>query len=170
MITDQQWKSLLYLKPSDFRAPDKMSWLTVKSLDVFIGIIGSKPQIISDWRDDDLRTHGQGIAVDTVFSALDPLQVNKTALNSQLFSGVGLYVNDAGVASHHFDNRSDRSPENPAIWGGKITHPYDSYAQKHVKKIEYTSMSVIEEILKKKGSIAILFLIVSGFLLWKLTR
>lgn len=166
MITKEQWKSLIYLSPQDFKYPDKLNWQVVKNLDMFIGQVGSKPIILDDYRDDDGQ-HGFGNAVDTTFVGADPLFINQKALDSKLWSGVGLYFNDLGAASHHFDVRPDRIPSNPAKWGGIITHPFDSSKGQPVKKIEYMSIDYVIDSIKKKELVLITFLIVSAFLIWK---
>ena len=165
MISSEQWQSLIYLKKSDFNYPDKLKWDLVRKMDYFIGQVGSKPIFLDDWRDDE-KEHGKGNAIDTTWIGVDPLVVNQLAFDSGLWSGIGLYFNDAGVASHHFDIRSDRSPDNPASWGGIITHPFDSFQNAHIKKIEYMSIGYVIESIKKKGLISIAFLIVSLFTIW----
>ena len=167
MITKEQWQSLIHLKPSDFKYPNHLNWTLVKNLDLFIGLVGSKPIILDDYREGDAKQHGYGNAVDTTFIGVDPLFINQKAFESKLWRGIGLYFNDIGAASHHFDVRPDRSPENPAKWGGIITHPFDSSKNQPVKKIEYMSIDYVIDSIKKKESVVIIFLIISALLIWK---
>jgi len=164
------WGTLLYLKASDFRHPDKLDISIVRALDRFIAIVGARPQIISDYRDGDPRQHGKGRAIDTTWPGMDGQLINQKAIASGLFSGIGVYVNETGEVSHHFDTRTDRTTSAPATWGGVITHPYDPSSQEHVKRIEYVSMATVLDIIKKKGLTLITFLILSGLTLWLLSK
>ena len=149
MITDAQWNSLLYLKKGNFPTPDAMQWSIVSALDQFIGREGSRPEIISTYRPGDPRQHGKGTAIDTAWPGANPLQINQDALDSKLFSGVGVYINPAGVASHHFDTRTDRTTTNPARWGGIIEHPTDPATGEVSKSITYTTMQAVLDLIKK---------------------
>jgi hypothetical protein len=169
-LTPDQWKSLLHLKPSDFKRPEQLQFSIVQALDRFISIIGSKPVIVSDYRPGDPRQHGLGLAIDTTWPGQDPVIVNSKALESRLFSGIGIYWNDVNVASHHFDTRTNRTTTNPARWGAYITHPYDQASGGHVAKYEYTTMETILEMVKKKGVPIALSLIGFGLLLYLLTK
>lgn len=147
--------SSLYLSETDFRHPDKMSPLTVSSLDRMVGLVGSKPNIISDWRPYDPESpnsrHYYGDAVDTAWPGVDPLTVLNLAFESQLWTGIGIYLNDQNAVSFHFDNRPGVSPTNPSKWGAFITHPYDPLKQANVQNNQYTTMQAILDVLKKKG-------------------
>lgn len=150
MIQSDQWNSLLHLKRSDFKYPDQLDWSIVRALDVFISIAKSKPQILSDYRPGDPRQHGKGRAIDTAWPGADPLEINRRAMGSNLFSGVGIYVNEQGVASHHFDTRTDRTPAKPATWGGVIKHEYNEATNSTDKTIAYASMAGVIDLIKKK--------------------
>jgi hypothetical protein len=169
MITDQQWNSLLHLSKSQFDYPDNMQWSIVAALDQFIGIVGSRPEILSTYRPGDPRQHGKGTAIDTAWAGANPLEINQAALDSKLFSGIGVYINPAGVASHHFDTRTDRTVENPARWGGVIEHPTDPDTGTVGKSIIYTSMQDVLDLIKKKlggaTSTALIVLIAIGLIL-----
>ena len=147
--------SSLYLQQADFRHPEKMAAQTITSLDRFIGLVGIKPDILSDWRPFDPKSpksrHYYGDAVDTAWPGVDPLSVLDLAFKSQLWSGIGIYYNDLHVVSFHFDNRPDASPTDPAKWGAFITHPYDPVKQAHVQNNQYTTMEAVLDVLKKKG-------------------
>lgn len=166
MLTSEQWNSLLYLKPSDFQHPDGMQFSVVSALDQFIGRIGVKPQLLSDYRAGDLRQHGKGLAVDTYWPGQDPAAINQAAINSQLFSGIGVYVNEGGVASHHFDTRLERSLSNPATWGGIITHPLNPDTNQVQEAINYVGMADVLDLIKKNAggatNVVLMALIVIG--------
>jgi hypothetical protein len=165
-----EWGSLLHLKPGDFKNPEKLDVSIVRALDLFIGRIGARPIIISDYRSTGTGQHPLGRAIDTTWPGLDGQEINTKALASGLFSGIGVYVNETGEISHHFDSRTDRTPQNPATWGGIITHPYDPGSEEHVRRTEYVAMATVLDIIKKKGSALIIFLILSGWILWKLSE
>ena len=149
-----------------FRYPEKMNVQIINALDQFVGQVGSKPQILSDYRPNDPRQHGIGNAVDTVWNGVDPLGVWNKALASQLFSGLGIYINEKNIVSFHFDVRPDRHPSNPAIWGDKIAYVYDPILKDHVRRDEYTTASTIIDILKKNSLIAIAaILLFAGYMI-----
>ena len=171
MITSAQWQSLLHLRRTDFKYPDMMSWSIVRNLDQFIGQVKSKPVILSDYRPGDPRQHGHGNAIDTTWPGVNPLYVNRLALGSRLFTGIGIYINEAGGVSHHFDMRTDRVVDNPAKWGGIITHPYDEKKKAPTKQIEYVSLQAVIDLVKKKSvvimSAGLMALIAFGLYLLK---
>jgi len=150
MIQPEQWNSLIHLKRAEFKYPDQMDWSIVRALDVFISIAKSRPVILSDFRPGDPRQHGKGRAIDTTWPGADPLEINRRAMGANLFSGVGIYVNEQGTASHHFDTRTDRTPAKPATWGGVIEHEYNEATKSTDKTIAYTSMIGVIDLIKKK--------------------
>jgi hypothetical protein len=161
MITGDQWNSLIHLKRADFHYPDKLEWSIVRALDIFISQVKSRPIILDDYRPGDPRQHGKGRAVDTTWPGADAVDINRRAIASRLFSGIGIYVNPAGAGSHHFDTRTDHTPAQPATWGGIIEHPFDEATNKNQKQIEYTTMQRVVDLLKKSaGPIANLALMV----------
>jgi len=168
MISREQWNTFLALTPSDFDYPDQMRFDTVSALDRFIGIVGAKPAMLSDYRPGDPRQHGKGAAVDVTWPDLDPLEIWNLALESHLFNGLGIYLNDRDVVSFHFDTRSDRTPDNPALWGDFITYPYDETANGHVRRDEYTTAQAVVSLLKKKEGIPVLVVaaLAFGLYLW----
>lgn len=172
MITQQQWSSLQRVKRSWFKYPDNLDWSIVSAFDRFAVSVGVNAQVISDYRPGDPRQHGQGRAIDSVWAGLDPLAINSKALASGLFSGVGIYSNEQGVASHHFDTRTDRTTGNPAVWGGLITHPFDPEKNSNVKTITYVGMAQVVDFLKKSlakpGTLIILALF--AFVIWLVTQ
>jgi len=171
MITPAEWASLLYLKPSDFKRPDGLSFDIVVALDHFIGIIGNRPVILSDYRPGDAKTHGAGLAVDTTWPGVDPLMVHQKAMNFEGFTGVGIYLNELGVTSFRFDARKQtRRDIGPDRWGAIISHPLDDQSGVHVRRTEYVAADVVLDILKKKGTQATIFLIAFGLMIYKLMR
>ena len=163
------WKLLLYLRPGDFLCPDQMQSSIVIALDRFIGQVGSRPVIVSDYRPGDTGQHGRGFAVDTTWPGHEPLDIWSRAVSSRLFSGLGIYVNEVGAVSFHFDTRLDRNVSSPALWGAVITHPLDPDSGQHLQLNEYTTADVILDIIKKKGVVLIISLGVF-LLLYYLTR
>jgi hypothetical protein len=169
-LTAAQWNSLVYLRPSDFKKPEGLQFSIVSALDRFIGKIGSRPVILSDYRPDDPRTHGQGIAIDTTWPGASPVTVYGKALSFSDFGGVGIYVNELGVASFHFDTRQDTiRTDEPDRWGGIITHPLDATTGEHVRRTEYVAANIVLDILKKKGFLPIIGLIVLGLAIYLFT-
>lgn len=114
------WSTLKVLRPWQFSEPNKVNFDLVLALDLFAARHKLKPSILSDYRPGDPRQHGQGRAIDASFPDANPLEVWELAQRSRLFSGLGVYINDKGIASFHFDNRPDRSVASPALWGGLI--------------------------------------------------
>lgn len=171
MLTPQQWKTLLYLKPSDFKNPDGLQYSVVNELDKFISHIGSRPVILSDYRDNDPKEHGQGTAIDTTWPGVEPLTVHDKAMKWPGFTGVGIYVNEQGITSFHFDTRSHTiRPNEPDRWGGIISHPLDSQTGDTVRQTEYVAANTVIEMLKKKEVGLIILLAISGLILYHYTR
>lgn len=167
-MTTQQWRSLLHLKPSEFKNPDGLHFSVVHALDQFIGHIGSRPTILSDFRKDDPRTHGQGRAIDTFWPGVDSVRIHSQALKFPPFKGVGIYVNETGQVSFHFDTReSTRRDEGPDRWGGVISHPVDSQTGQHVRQTEYVGANIVLDIIKKKEVVLIMGLAFLGFVLYR---
>ncbi len=169
-ITSAQWNSLLYLKRSDFRYPDAMQPEPVQFLDQLTGIIGSRPQILSDYRPGDPRQHGQGKAIDTAWPGQDSERILNAIRTQKVWCGIGIYINDQGAVSFHTDTRSDRHPENPATWGGLISHPFDANTGQNKKVIDYTTLARVLDVVKKKGAGIALSLILLLFGIYLLTK
>jgi hypothetical protein len=117
-----------------------MRWGIVSRLDQFAGQVGIRPFILSDYRPGDLKQHGVGRAIDTYWP-ISPLGIWQDARRSFLFSGIGIYLNEKGNVSFHFDDRGDRFPEDPALWGAHVLKGENSY----------TGSAVILDAIKKKG-------------------
>ena len=168
-VTPQQWQSLIYLKPSEFKHPDGLQYSILSALDRFISIIGSRPIILSDYRPGDPRYHGQGLAIDTTWPGRDPLEIWNAAIDSGLFTGLGIYINELNIASFHFDTRP-RDDGTPAQWGGVITHPLDASTGYHVRQTYYVTAMEVIEIIKKKGTVLLIGFCVLGLLIYLNTR
>jgi hypothetical protein len=170
-LTSEQWKSLLYFRPSDFKKPEGLRFSIVSALNRFVGQIGSRPVILSDYRPGDPKTHGQGMAIDTSWPGVDPLVVHKKAMANPEFGGVGVYVNELGAASFHFDTRQTTIRDyGPDRWGGIITHPLDAATGEHVRRTEYVGANIVLDILKKKGVLPIIALSVLGLIVYLFMR
>jgi hypothetical protein len=170
MVTKQQWDSLVVVKKTDFRYPESMAWPIVQNIDRLAQRLESKPMIISDYRPNDLKQHGIGTAVDTVWPGLDPLTVWNEARAMKLFTGLGVYLNQLNAVSFHFDNRLDRTVNNPALWGDFISTVYDPDLGQHVRKDEYTGVDVVIDMIKKKLPGTALGLILFALGIWILVK
>lgn len=167
-MTQSEFNNCLHLKPADFEYPDMLNPQVVLRLDQFISIMGIRPVILSDYRPDDERQHGLGNAIDTYWDA-DPLIVWDKARGSQLFSGLGIYINQLGKVSFHFDVRPDRSPSSPALWGDTISYKYDPEKGEHVREDEYTTAAAIIDVIKKNSGsgVMVALLLLGIYLLYK---
>lgn len=174
MLTVSEWESMLHLFPTDFEHPEHMQFAIVKALDDFIGIIKSKPTILSDYREpkpyEDESQHHYGLAVDLTWPHLDPVEVWNTARAARLFTGLGIYKNEQDAVSFHFDRRRDRTVDDPALWSGDIIHPYDPDLGAHIKVITYHGVPFVLDYLKKKRrAISVLAVtLVSSFVIYRL--
>lgn len=171
MLTAEQWSSLVHLGPSDFQRPDGLQYGIVKALDQFISRIGSKPVILSDYRPGDPKEHGHGLAIDTTWPGQDALYIRSQAMNNwPNFTGVGLYINEQGAVSFHFDQRQDTIRRSaPDRWGGIITHPFDEATGAHKKIIDYVGMDVVVDLVKKNSIPVVIALGIIGAIAY-LTR
>lgn len=172
-MQQSDWTGLLHLRPGDFKNPAAMHVSIVRGLDRFITMVGSKPTIISDYRPGDPRQHGQGRAVDVVFHGLDPAYVISVAQASKLFKGIGLYQNEVGGVSYHFDTRVDSiaDPNRPNMWGAFIRTVIDPATNQAKRVYEYLNSpaglhTVLESIKKKVLPAAFGALILFGLLIF----
>lgn len=170
-MTSHQWNSLLHLKPSDFKKPDGLHLSIVTALDQFIGHIGSRPIILSDHRPGDTRTHGEGRAIDTAWPGVDSELLYAEALKFPLFKGIGIYINEQGATSFHFDTRTATQRDyGPDRWGGVISHPLDSRTGENVRQTAYVAAETVLSMVKKNAVSLIIFLALSGLLIYHYTR
>lgn len=150
MITPAQWSALRYLGPGDFSGPDGLEFAAVKRLDGLAILLRSKPLILSDKRPFDENNPGSqhfyGTAIDSTWPGVASLRVVEVTESSGLYAtgGFGVYVNEAGVVSFHHDTRGTR-----ARWGGMITHPMSSVLNQRVKRIEYTGIAVVLDLVRR---------------------
>ena len=170
MIAPEQWQSLINLEKSDFHSPDQLDWSIVVALDHFISEVGTRPVIISDYRSPDPNTpsrHVTGKAIDTSWPGADSIAVYNQARAFTEFAGVGLYVNEVGTVSIHVD-----TTEKANSWGGVITHVLDETTGQQVKKIVYTTVQAVVDLIKKKAPEAgtVLSLLVVALGLWLLLK
>jgi len=154
------WELLKYLTREDFKYPDEVNPEVIFGVDTLADEFGVKPVVLSDYRPGDQGTHGDGDAIDHTWPGVNPIRVNTRALRLRVFSGIGIYINEKGVVSHHCDCRPDRTVDNPARWGGIITHPAG------FKHIQYVTMErVLDEILKKESEAYMSIFSKAGWLL-----
>lgn len=168
MITPVQWASLRFLVRSDFQFPDQLAWDTVNHLDTAASIVGTKPIVLSDFRPDERLTsqHRHGRAIDTTWPGQNPIHVWNVLRGVDLFSGLGVYVNENGVASFHTDTRPERSPSDPAMWGGNISQQAEYNGAPATRHIEYVTAAAVLDILKKNIPVALTAVVAVTLLLW----
>ena len=171
MITSQQWNSLLYLSRSDFKYPDRLDFNVVQGLDILTGKLKSRPIVLSDYRGYDPESpnsqHQFGKAIDTTWPGVSPDLVLEKAEGLNVFGGIGIYVNEAGVVSFHFDTRPLKSSGEPARWGGIITHPYDVELEDHIRRTEYVALDIVVNMIKKKELLILLVLAGLSYLIYR---
>lgn len=166
MISDLQWRTLLNLKKSDFLFPDNLIFDVVQRLDRLITELGSRPRILSDYRPPNTvkSQHPNGWAIDTSW-AIDPARVYAAADRMFADGGVGVYINEVGGVSFHFDTRGKR-----ARWGGLITRPVDPDTGRTVKRIDYVGLEQVWQEIKKKAIPASIALGIFALILWLIVR
>lgn len=150
-MAESMYTSLLYLSPDMFDYPERLSEELLRKVDQFVGIIGQRPTVLSDYRPGDPKTHGKGQALDLVWPSLDPLRVWSELKQAKLFSGLGIYLNDLGAVSFHVDVRPDRTATDPAIWGDFIVHTTDPDTGRAVRVDQYVGADLVIAELKKKA-------------------
>lgn len=161
------WSRIINLRRSALSRPDGMQHTIVEALDQFIRIIGSQPQILSDYRPNDLDSqHSKGLAIDAYWPGKDSLSIWNAARASQLFSGLGIYLNEHNVVSFHFDRRTDRTTTKPALWGDFITH--DATGS---RKDNYTTAEAVLNVIGTvaKSGLPVLALVAALYLIYRLS-
>lgn len=135
------WKNLKNYSRSDFAYPDKLQDSIVSALDLFTSQTGLKAVILDDYRPYDPSNpnsrHGFGDALDLFFAGKDPLAVLAAAENSGRFDGIGIYLNEKGAASFHFDKRGSK-----ARWGSFVTSERSSTGEE-IRKNNYTTLEAV---------------------------
>jgi len=148
MLTSQQWLQLRHFTPANVPDSDKLEFSILKALDNFTDQIGAPPVFIDTWRplvSGKPEWHSKGIAVDVAYPGRDPLEILDLAERSGLFDGLGIYRNEAGAVSFHFDKRGYK-----ARWGAEITHSVDPDTGRSVQNNSYTTLEQIVALLGKK--------------------
>lgn len=166
MLTAAEWSGLKMLRRNQFEFPDQLHPTVVIHLDALAQMLGVVPEVLSDVRpaEREASQHSPeqgGRAIDTAWHGIDPVRVWETAKRSMLFSGLGIYLNERGAVSFHFDTRTDRTPANPAQWGTLIK------PGAHGRERETTSAANVLELVKKKP---LLLVVPLSILLWLLLR
>lgn len=152
-VTPVQWRFIQHYSPKEYLYPDRLDYSIVLAMDNLAGLLKIKPQIIDDFRFSDTGSqHEIGRAVDFYVPNLDPLDVLDTIKKSKLFSGIGIYINEAGVVSFHGDTRTDRTTENPALWSG-------TKDPEGLKKWIYSGIDNVTNLIKEKKTPVILLLL-----------
>ena len=124
----------------------KVSPRLIRYIDLLAMLLNTRPTILSDYRKGDKKQHGKGLAVDVYWPDLDPLAVLEYVKKLNLFGGIGIYLNPAGVVSFHYDIRDHKYDGNIATWYGRITYP------KGQKRIEYLAMNIgVQELMYYKN-------------------
>lgn len=166
MGTSTQWAGLINLKPSMFSGPQGMQPAILLIFDRFVSMVGSQPVILSDYRPNDSDSqHRFGLAIDAYWPGKDPLSIWNLARGAGLFSGLGIYLNDKNVVSFHFDARTDRTPEKPALWGDFISH------ENGQRKDNYTTAEAVLNVLGNVSSkgLPLILLAAAVYLVYRLS-
>lgn len=163
-MSSVDWSQVRWYRPSDFRYPDKLDPLVIYKLDRMSSILGEKATILDDFRYQSTNPNSQhllGRAIDFTYIE-QPVENVLDSMRAAEFTGIGLYVNAAGVVSYHGDTRTDRSPENPATWGGqKFTDDQAVWS--------YTGLqSILDEI--KAGALPLIWSLILLLGAWWLAR
>ena len=122
--------------------PDKVDDRAIRYMDALIYVLQSEPVVLSDFRDGDPKTHGRGLAIDTTWPDIDPIQVLRVSLNLNLWGGVGIYLNEVGYVSLHHDIRDHKPDGSIATWGCLITP--DGAGRKY----DYTTMDRVTAMIR----------------------
>jgi hypothetical protein len=145
------WDRLDFYDRTDFSFPDKLKHDVLLGLDRLAERIG-RAVILSDYREksDVVESqHRLGRAIDFTYPARDPGYVLEAIRDTKAFSGIGMYLNSKGAVSFHVDTRTDRPPDNPAIWG----------ALKAAAGWRYMALDTVREMLRDGGGIKTLALL-----------
>lgn len=171
MLSAQEWQSLAYYKKSDFGFPDRLKMSIVKALDNFAFSIREKAVVLSDWRPFSLKRsgsrHPEGTAIDVTFPGTDPLYMLDKIKAAQLFSGIGIYLNEKGQTSFHLDTRWDRRVTDPATWGCIIRPTVDPATGQVTRTQFYTGMAAVVDLIGAPVSAVLLGLVVLAWFLFR---
>lgn len=114
------WDDIRNYRPEDFSQPASLDHGVLFGLDRLAQRLG-RAVILCDyrpWNTGIFSQHCLGRAVDFAYPGVSPSTVYDALRSVNVFSGIGVYRNAAGVASFHVDTRTDRTPADPALWGG----------------------------------------------------
>ena len=129
----------------NWKHPDKVQPRLKRYLKIMTLLLDRTPIILSDYREGDPRTHGKGMAVDTYWPNIDPLVVLEKVKQLNLFGGVGLYLNEKGVVSFHFDIREHKEDGDIYSWGCFITPSGNG------REYNYVAMNLVVDDVKKRS-------------------
>ena len=101
---------------------DKVNVRLIRYIEMLTILLETTPIILSDYRKGDKKQHGAGLAVDTFWPDLEPLEVLHFVKTLNIFGGIGLYLNEESVPSFHFDIRPHKDNGSIASWGCFITY------------------------------------------------
>ncbi len=121
-MTPDRWATLRWYGPSDFKHPEKLDYRLLRDFDWLATRLNQKAFVLSDFRVGYRGQHPEGRAIDFVYPEIDSTFVLDTIRDLKRFTGFGMYINDIGAISFHVDNRIDRTPSDPATWGGVKEH------------------------------------------------
>ncbi len=158
------WSTIQFYRPADFKHPEKLDDSVVRGLDRLAIALNRKARVLSDWR---LRSqfsdsqHPIGRAIDFTYPDVDSTIVLNTIRDLGVFSGYGIYMNQAGAVSFHVDTRTDRSPQAPATWGARKGFAADEWA--------YTSLRSIVDVLKPHA-LPLIWVGILGVIIYFLAR
>lgn len=162
------WSVLRYYEPADFKHPDKLDHTAVAALDSLVDALGTKPEVIDDWRPPVAgkdSQHPLGRALDWVVPGLDSLVVLDKIRTSRLFNGFGFYTNERGAQSFHTDTRTDRTFNNPATWGAWKNR------EAGIEQWQYVAISDVIAMVKKSPAVGLLLIMgIVGLWLWSRSR
>lgn len=153
-----------------FEYPVQIHEDTLRAFNEFVGILANADiRVLSDYRPGDPRQHGQGRAIDFEVPNIEPLYVWELLRKARLFSGRGIYLSDKNAVSFHVDTRTDRTVDDPAIWGDVITHGVDPETGLEVRTDHYTTSFEVEGLLRhmKDWNGLMLGLLIAVMYIWK---
>lgn len=159
-MTPDRWATLRWYRPDDFKHPEKLDYRLLRDFDWLASALNRKATVLSDWRMGDRGQHPEGRAIDFVYPDLDSTFILDTIRDLKRFTGYGMYVNNIGAISFHVDNRIDRTPNDPATWGGVKSGDETSWTYVALKSV----VDLVTPSISQAGILIAAALLV--FLLW----
>ncbi len=165
-VTPVQWDQSWYYKPEHFKHPEKMDDSVVAALSVISSYFDKRFPILDDFSlrpNNPKSQHPLGRAIDFAAPGIDSAAVLGAIRKSGLVSGFGLYTNEKNVQSYHIDTRTDRTPQNPAIWGA-----WKDRSQ-GITDWQYGSITSILDLVKKSPAniMALMFAGIIAYLMFR---